>query len=54
MMLRYTFNQEAAALRIESAVKKVLAQGYRTSDIYEAGMKKVGTTGMGDAVISVM
>ena len=52
MMLRYTFNQEAAALRIESAVKKVLAQGYRTSDIYAAGMKKVGTTGMGDAVLA--
>ena len=51
MMLRYTFNQEAAAMRIESAVKKVLAQGYRTGDIYEAGMKKIGTTGMGDAVL---
>ena len=54
MMLRYTFNQEAAALRIEGAVKKVLAQGYRTSDIYEAGMKKVGTSGMGDAVMAAL
>jgi 3-isopropylmalate dehydrogenase len=39
-------------VRIEDAVKKVLAQGYRTGDIYEPGMKKVGTTGMGDAVLA--
>lgn len=52
MMLRYTFDQEAAASRIESAVKKVLAQGYRTEDIYEAGTKKVGTASMGDAVLA--
>jgi 3-isopropylmalate dehydrogenase len=52
MMLRYTFDQEAAASRIESAVKKVLAQGYRTEDIYEVGTKKVGTASMGDAVLA--
>jgi hypothetical protein len=37
-------------LRIENAVKKVLAQGYRTGDIYEPGTTKVGTREMGDAV----
>jgi 3-isopropylmalate dehydrogenase len=52
MMLRYTFNQEVAASRIEHAVKKVLEQGYRTNDIYEPGAKKVGTMEMGDAVLS--
>ena len=52
MMLRYTFNQEPAAARIEEAVKKVLAQGYRTGDIYESGMERVGTTGMGNAVLA--
>jgi 3-isopropylmalate dehydrogenase len=52
MMLRYTFDQEPAAARIEKAVKKVLAQGYRTGDIYESGMKKVGTAGMGNAVVA--
>lgn len=52
MMLRYTFDQEPAAARIEKAVKKVLAQGYRTGDIYEPGMKKVGTAGMGNAVLA--
>jgi 3-isopropylmalate dehydrogenase len=54
MMLRYTFNQEDAAQRLEAAVKKVLAQGFRTGDIYEAGMKKVGTKEMGDAVLAAL
>jgi len=54
MMLRYTFNLDAAAARVETAVKKVLAQGYRTGDIFEPGMKKVGTKEMGDAVIAAM
>ncbi|MBS0423460.1 MAG: 3-isopropylmalate dehydrogenase [Proteobacteria bacterium] len=51
MMLRYTFNQEAAAQRIENAVKKVLTLGFRTKDIDEPGMKMVGTKAMGDAVL---
>ncbi len=54
MMLRYTFNQEAGAQRIERAVKKVLAQGYRTGDIYEPGTKRVGTREMGDAVLAAL
>ncbi len=54
MMLRYTFNQEEAALRIEAAVKKVLAQGFRTGDIYEPGTTKVGTKEMGDAVLAAL
>jgi 3-isopropylmalate dehydrogenase len=52
MMLRYSFAQEEIALRIEHAVRKVLAQGFRTSDIYEPGMKKVGTREIGDAVLA--
>jgi 3-isopropylmalate dehydrogenase len=54
MMLRYTFSMEDAARRIENAVKKVLAQGYRTGDIFESGMKKVGTREMGDAVLAAL
>ena len=54
MMLRYTFNLEAPAARIEMAVKKVLAAGYRTGDIYEAGTRRVGTKEMGDAVIAAL
>jgi 3-isopropylmalate dehydrogenase len=54
MMLRYTFSMEAAAQLVENAVKKVLAQGYRTGDIFESGMKKVGTREMGDAVLAAL
>jgi 3-isopropylmalate dehydrogenase len=54
MMLRYTFAQEEAAARIEAAVKKVLAQGYRTGDIFEPGTNKVGTRAMGDAVLAAL
>lgn len=54
MMLRYTFNQEQWARRIEAAVKKVLARGYRTADIFEAGAQKVGTAEMGDAVVAAL
>jgi len=54
MMLRYSFGQEDAAVRIENAVKKVLAQGLRTGDIYEPGTKKVGTREMGDAVLAAL
>jgi len=54
MMMRYTFNLEQVATRIENAVKHVLAQGVRTADIYEPGCTKVGTGEMGDAVIAVL
>ena len=54
MMMRYTFAKEEVALRIENAVKKVLAQGYRTGDIFEPGTTKVGTRQMGDAVIAAL
>ncbi len=52
MMLRYSFNNTAAADRIESAVKKVLAKGFRTGDILEPGIKPIGTRAMGDAVLA--
>ena len=52
MMLRYTFDLEVAASRIEDAVKAVLAKNYRTADIDEPGMKRIGTTAMGDAVLA--
>ena len=54
MMLRYTFGLEEQAQRVENAVKKVLAQGCRTGDIYERGTNKVGTKEMGDAVLAAL
>ncbi|MBS1218259.1 MAG: 3-isopropylmalate dehydrogenase [Proteobacteria bacterium] len=54
MMLRYTFNQDEWAYRIEAAVKSVLAAGYRTPDIDEPGARQVGTMEMGDAVVAAL
>jgi len=54
MMLRYTFDLNDQADRLEAAVRKVLAQGYRTADIYEAGTRRVGTREMGDAVLAAL
>ena len=54
MMLRFSLNQAAAADRIETAVKAVLAQGLRTPDIYSAGTTKVSTVEMGDAVLKAL
>ena len=54
MMLRFSLNQTGAADRIEAAVKKVLAQGYRTADIYSPGTQKVSTAQMGQAVLKAL
>jgi 3-isopropylmalate dehydrogenase len=50
MMLRHSFDQGAAADRIEQAVEDVLNEGYRTADIQEAGCKLVGCKQMGQLV----
>lgn len=52
MMLRYSFNEEVAANRIELAVQQALKQGYRTADIFETGTEKIGTQEMGDQVLA--
>jgi 3-isopropylmalate dehydrogenase len=54
MMLRFSLNQETAALRIEAAVKSVLQQGLRTADIYSEGTTRVSTLEMGNAVVSAL
>lgn len=52
MALRYSFGQIEAADRVEAAIAGVLADGYRTGDIWSEGTNRVGTAGMGDAVIA--
>jgi 3-isopropylmalate dehydrogenase len=54
MMLRFSLNQEAAAQRIEAAVKTVLAQGLRTADIFGPGTTRVNTQEMGSAVVKAL
>src|SRR5437773_1067535 len=50
MMLRHSFNQIAAAERIERAVEAVLNSGYRTLDIQEKDCRPVGCKEMGRLV----
>ena len=54
MLLRYSLSLPDEADRIEKAVRSVLAEGYRTGDIYQDGMRRVGTTEMGDAVVAAL
>jgi len=54
MMLRYSLRQEKAAERVEAAVSRVLRAGLRTADICTAGMKRVSTPEMGDAVAAAL
>ncbi len=54
MLLRFSLGEIQAADAIEAAVAKAIAGGYRTGDIAtsQAGEKKVGTKGMGDAILA--
>lgn len=51
MMLRYSLNDEKRAKQVENAVQAVLADGYRTKDIYEDGTTLVGCEQMGELVV---
>lgn len=50
MMLRYSFQLEEPARKIEAAVRQVLRDGFRTADIIAPGCTKVGTKEMGRLV----
>jgi 3-isopropylmalate dehydrogenase len=54
MLLRYSLGDAVGAERIERAVTRVLDQGLRTADIMSAGMRQVGTSAMGDAVVAAL
>jgi 3-isopropylmalate dehydrogenase len=54
MMMRMSFERDDAAQRIERAVRRVLASGYRTADIAESGTREVGTAQMGDLVVAAL
>ncbi|MDR3588611.1 MAG: 3-isopropylmalate dehydrogenase [Negativicutes bacterium] len=46
MLLRFSLGETGAAEKIEQAVDAVLAEGYRTADLYRPGLTKVGTAAM--------
>jgi 3-isopropylmalate dehydrogenase len=53
LMFRYNFGLEDPCKAIETAVRKTLAAGYRTGDIFSPGatnVRKVTTSQMGDAI----
>lgn len=51
MMLRYSLGEEEAADKIETAIKNVLKDGYRTKDLAAYDAKEVlSTTEMGDVI----
>jgi 3-isopropylmalate dehydrogenase len=50
LMLRYSFGKDAAAARVETAVRKTISQGVRTADIHREGMQLVGTKEMADTI----
>jgi 3-isopropylmalate dehydrogenase len=50
MMLRYSFNLDETAARIESAVGKTIANGLRTRDIWSEGTRLVSTKEMGSEI----
>jgi 3-isopropylmalate dehydrogenase len=56
MMLKYSFDRAAESDLVDGAVERVLAQGYRTGDIYREGpgIRRIGTEEMGEAVRSAM
>lgn len=50
MLLRHSFGENAAADKIEQAVDRVLAAGYRTADLYKPGSTKVTTEEMASLI----
>jgi len=52
MLLRYSFQDETRASKIEAAVDQALDSGIRTADIFESGTRLVSTTEMGDTIAS--
>jgi 3-isopropylmalate dehydrogenase len=51
MLLRYSFQADAAADAIENAVEAALKDGWRTPDLYREGFRKADTEKMTEAVL---
>jgi 3-isopropylmalate dehydrogenase len=54
MMLRHSFGMEAEAVRVENAIRAVLAAGIATPDIATADANVVGTNEMGDSIVAAL
>ncbi len=54
MLLRYSLGREDAATAIDAAVRKVIADGLRTGDIWTEGQTRVDTATMGRAIAAAI
>src|SRR5690348_2503476 len=54
MSLHYSLDRQSDAKLLEQAIEHVLAEGYRTPDIMQPGMTKLGTGAMTDAVLKAL
>jgi 3-isopropylmalate dehydrogenase len=54
MMLRYSFKLEKEAIAIESAVNRILDDGYRTRDLARLDQAIVSTPEMGERIVNVL
>ena len=54
MAFRYSFGLPDNATLLDKAVDRVLADGYRTGDIMQPGMNKLGTKGMTDVILKAL
>jgi 3-isopropylmalate dehydrogenase len=54
MCLRYSFGRIEDAKLLERAVERVLAEGFRTTDIMQPRMTKLGTTEMTDQILKAL
>jgi 3-isopropylmalate dehydrogenase len=54
MAFRYSFARPDDAVLLDKAVDRVLADGYRTGDIMQLGMTKLGTKAMTDVILKAL
>ncbi len=54
LLLRYSLNLKDEANAIESAIRHIIEEGYRTEDIREEGKKMVGTLEMGQLIAEAL
>ncbi len=52
MMLRYSFDMQAAADAVDKAIAEVLRDGKRTGDIMQDECEQIGTKAMGEAILA--
>jgi 3-isopropylmalate dehydrogenase len=54
MLLRHSFNLEAEAASVESAVDEALTAGHRTRDLAKSGQSSLGTREMGRMIVDAV